>query len=689
MFALGQFGLQFAAPLGVDGGFDVALQRPLRLLVFRQGSFEFAPIPGMFGGRALERFASLVLHRHRLLELEDMLRRVVLRRVQFLLPRLQQGLFDRGGFRQGPALLVNFLQLLLQAGERLFVRGQLGFQFGLTFGVGALRGQRPGQFFDFLLRVGPAVFQFVRLGIELGFLGGPATFHGLQLAPGGFQFDLQGLAGHLALRQGIFQCLQLRRIVHGLQLILEGRLHALDFREGRFEFRSPRGVLGHLPFKVFAALGFLHQHSLQPEQFVRHEIAELHERAPASGQVGLFGLAALGGHERLMLALLRQFLKAPLGLLILLDGRLQFAAAFGVLGCLLLHRFAALRFLHQRFLQSLELLSHRRLEGIALRQSAFGPDGFSGRVRRRRFRPGAIGNSRKAGGGGLRLRSAEAFRFVGHGRFRGAEQKDRGLDDQFQRGDRFGNQIVAAAQQTFGAILIVAMQRHKNHRRILVMRHRAQFPAQLDAIRARQVNVQQDQVERVILEQVEGGARVGGDGGIVVGAFEGDFVPHVADRVVVHEENAAFERGFRQTGVPTAKQTVQTVQRLRQGLERGGGHAAFQPVQVIEQHGFQSAGELGNFAATRQSRSRAQRADALVDFSQEFLAFRRTEALAILRVQLPDGRHFRAASGEERRFQFLRRSGPARVRDLAKRGGLIAHVGLRQAQQRAGDRDQL
>ena len=80
-----------------------------------------------------------------------------------------------------------------------------------------------------------------------------------------------------------------------------------------------------------------------------------------------------------------------------------------------------------------------------------------------------------------------------------AQQEDRGFNDQLKWGDGFGNEVISPAQHTLCAVLEVSMKRDKNDRCVLVMRNATQFLAHLDAVHARHVDVEENQVKDVVV----------------------------------------------------------------------------------------------------------------------------------------------------------------------------------------------
>ena len=124
-----------------------------------------------------------------------------------------------------------------------------------------------------------------------------------------------------------------------------------------------------------------------------------------------------------------------------------------------------------------------------------------------------------------------------------AKQEDRGFDDQFKRGNGFGNYAIASTEHTLRTVFEVSEQRDKNDRSVFVLRNEAQFFTDLEAVHKRHVDIQQDQVKDAGFHQSKSRNSIRGTDRFVIGPFESDFVRHVAYGVVVHEENPSFAGG--------------------------------------------------------------------------------------------------------------------------------------------------
>ena len=236
----------------------------------------------------------------------------------------------------------------------------------------------------------------------------------------------------------------------------------------------------------------------------------------------------------------------------------------------------------------------------------------------------------------------------------------------------------------------------KNNRGVLVMRNATQFLAQLDAVHARHVDVEENQVKGVVVQQVESCTPVRCTDRVVVGPLKSAFISHVANRVVVHLQNPGFRRGVGRPGFPVVEQAAETIHCLNQGLNRGGRHSVVgyfefvilnlngrgvlwrglrrptgrpclpklpiarhstvHPEHLVEQHGLDGPCQLSDFPATRQTSPRTQEANTLIDLVQLFLTFLRTDDLGISAALLLDGSDLSAPPFDQSLFQLFRQA---------------------------------
>src|SRR5208282_6542300 len=144
-----------------------------------------------------------------------------------------------------------------------------------------------------------------------------------------------------------------------------------------------------------------------------------------------------------------------------------------------------------------------------------------------------------------------------------------GLDGEFDKQKRFGDEVVAAGHHGAGAAVETAQRGDEDDGGLFVLRQSAQFGAEFVAGHDGHVHVEEHQVEMFFPEQLEGGVRVLDAEGLEVGLLEGVDDGAAGNRLVVHDQDVAggdFLSFGRDT---TAKKKAEKVHAGGNGAERG------------------------------------------------------------------------------------------------------------------------
>ncbi len=102
----------------------------------------------------------------------------------------------------------------------------------------------------------------------------------------------------------------------------------------------------------------------------------------------------------------------------------------------------------------------------------------------------------------------------------------------------------------------------------------AQPLAHLNAIHLRHIDVEQDQVKLILSQQVQSGDSANGGHRVVVGAFERHLICHVADAIIVHQQNAGSGGEVKRPRIARIEQAAEAIHRLNQSLDGRWRHRA-------------------------------------------------------------------------------------------------------------------
>src|SRR5438477_8162849 len=190
-----------------------------------------------------------------------------------------------------------------------------------------------------------------------------------------------------------------------------------------------------------------------------------------------------------------------------------------------------------------------------------------------------------------------------------------GFDAELDEHEGLGNQIGAAAQAGTGAALKVSEACDKDDWGSLVGGHRADFGAKFEAIHARHLNVEEDQIVSRFGGRVQSDLRIFHAAGFEVGLLQ-----RVSDRparknLIIDYENIDFLGGEAVGLGATVEKFADEVNGMRDGAQGRGVNVLGLFVKFFEQN-FESSGHLGDVMEARDASAARQSVDSAVEFEQ-------------------------------------------------------------------------